>query len=55
MTPDEVIVEHDRQGRREGWPPMEPRLLTMFRWANEQVHPAEAKHNMLARAIYQFR
>lgn len=53
MTPEEVIEEYDRQGRREGWPPVEPRLLAKFRWATEQIHLTEEKRNTLARAIRQ--
>ena len=25
MTPEEVVEEYDRRGRREGWPPAEPK------------------------------
>ena len=50
MTPHEVIEEYDRQGRREGWPPTEPRLLAKFRWASDQIRLAYARDQTLARA-----
>ena len=53
MTPQEVIEAYDRQGRREGWPPLEPRLLAKFRWANEQIRLAETQGQTLARAVRQ--
>jgi hypothetical protein len=51
MTPEEVIEEYDRQGRREGWPSVEPRLLAKFRWANERFRLVETQAQTLTGAI----
>ena len=53
MTPEEVVAEYDRQGRREGWPPVEPVLLAKFRWAMSEIRREEAQTKTIMRAIRQ--
>jgi hypothetical protein len=53
MTPEEVVEEYDRQGRREGWPPVEPVLLAKFRWAMTEIRHKEAQTKTIMRAIRQ--
>ena len=53
MTPEEVVEEYDRQGRLEGWPPVEPVLLAKFRWATTEIHRKETQTQTIMRAIRQ--
>jgi hypothetical protein len=53
MTPEEVVEEYDRQGRREGWPPLEPVLLAKFRWAVTEIGRKQAQTKTIMRAIRQ--
>jgi hypothetical protein len=53
ITPEEVVEEYDRQGRREGWPPVEPVLLAKFRWAMTEIRRKEAQTKTTMRAIRQ--
>jgi hypothetical protein len=51
MTPEEVVEEYDRRGRREGWPPAEPVLLAKFRWAMTEIRRKELQTKTIMRAI----